>query len=100
MTIPKVTEDCAVAVLSKMQVDSTGCAQWTAENAFVFSGEQPILMQTLVENIRHMYKDLDDDVPAEIAAGQTMYVAMLTYKLVKAAVEGEKLNNMFKEIEE
>lgn len=99
MTIPKVTEDCVVAVLSKMAKDATGAAQWTSANAIAFTDEQPVVMQTLVENIRHMYK-VEDDVPAEVAAGQTMYLAMLTYKLVKTAVEGEKLNEMFQESEE
>ena len=100
MSMPKVSEDCAVAVLSKMHKDSKGAAQWTATNAIAFTDEQPVVMQTIIENIRHMYQRTGEDVPAELAAGQTMYIAMLTYKLVKAAVEGEKLNEMFQEIEE
>jgi len=99
----QVTEDCAIAVLSKMQSDSKGPALWCAEYVEKFTKEQPYLMYAIKENIRHCFAPLrsseENDMAemAEVSAGCSLYVALMTYNIIKSAVEAEELENLFAE---
>ena len=69
MAMPTVTEETAMAVLHKMTTDSSDPCTWTL-------GEG-----------------------GEVQASKILYLAMITYKLLKAAVEAEQLNDLFGEDE-
>ena len=92
MSIPIVSEDCALAVLSKMHTESQGCAEWTFANAEEFGVEQPALFFSITENLKQLHPADEDGA---INAAKSLYVAMMTYRLIKAAVEAEQLNDMF-----
>ena len=96
MSIPIVSEDCALAVLSKMHTESQGCAEWTFANAEEFGVEQPALFFAITENLKQLHEGDED---GEINAAKSLYVAMMTYRLVKAAVEADQLNDLFGEDE-
>tara|TARA_Y100000361_G_scaffold59724_1_gene52311 strand:- start:354 stop:665 length:312 start_codon:yes stop_codon:yes gene_type:complete len=97
MPIPQITSETALAVVDKMTKDSpTGAAAWTFENAEKWAEEQPALFHTIAANIAQCFTD-KDEYDAELAAGKSMYIALVTYKLVKSAVEAEELRNLFVE---
>ncbi len=93
----QVTEDCTIAVLSKMQADSKGPGVWTAENIEQFTEEQPFLMVAISANIRHAFAALPRSEENDMAAGGALYVALMTYNIIKSAVEAEELENLFAE---
>ena len=97
MPIPQITSETALAVVDKMTKDSpTGAAAWTFENAEKWAEEQPALFHTIAANIAQCFAG-KDEYDAELAAGKSMYIALVTYKLVKSAVEAEELRNLFVE---
>ena len=96
----QITEDCAVAVLSKMQADSKGPGLWCAKYVEKFTKEQPYLMFAITENIKHCFAPLrssEENDMAEVSAGCSLYVALMTYNIIKSAVEAEELENLFAE---
>ncbi len=94
MTIPIVTEETAIAVLHKMTKDASDPCQWTLDYAESFIREQPNLFFTIIENIKQLYPEGEG---GEVQASKSLYLAMITYKLIKAAVEVEELKNLFGE---
>ena len=97
MPIPQITSETALAVVDKMTKDSpTGAAAWTFENAEKWAEEQPTLFHTVAANIAQCF-DRETEIDHELAAGRSMYIALVTYKLVKSAVEAEELRNLFVE---
>ena len=96
MTMPNVTEETALAVLHKMTKDAPDPCQWTLDYAESFIREQPNLFFTVIENIKQLYPEGEG---GEVQASKSLYLAMITYKLIKAAVEGEQLDNLFGEDE-
>ena len=96
MTMPKITEETALAVLDKMTKDSPDPCSWTLKYAESFIEEQPALFYTITENIRQLYPDGEDNI---VEASKSLYLAMTTYNLIKAAVEIQELNDMFGEKE-
>ena len=97
MTIPQITTETALAVVDKMTKDSpTGAAAWTFENAEKWSKEQPALFHTIAANIAQCF-DRESEIDHELAAGKSMYIALVTYKLIKSAIEAEELNQLFAE---
>tara|TARA_B100000131_G_scaffold301036_1_gene322894 strand:- start:146 stop:457 length:312 start_codon:yes stop_codon:yes gene_type:complete len=97
MSIPKISSETALAVVSKMADDSPmGAAAWTMENAEKWAEEQPALFHTIAANIAQCFQP-HDEYDAELAGAKSMYIALVTYKLVKTAIEAEELNNLFKE---
>ena len=93
----QITEDCAVAVLSKMKADSNGPGLWCAKHIEEFTKEQPYLMYAITENIKHCFAPLQRSEERDVAAGSTLYVALMTYNIIKNAVEAEELKNLFAE---
>jgi len=97
MPIPKVSSKTALAVVDKMTKDSpTGAAAWTFENAEKWEKEQPALFHTIAANIAQCFHR-EAEIDHELAAGKSMYIALVTYKLVKSAIEAEELNQLFAE---
>jgi hypothetical protein len=94
MAMPTVTAETALAVLDKMTKDASDPCLWTLENAESFIAEQPNLFFTVIENIKQLYPDGEGGA---VQASKSLYLAMVTYKLLKAAVEGEQLNELFGE---
>ena len=94
MAMPIVTEETALAVLDKMTKDASDPCLWTLENAESFIAEQPNLFFTVIENIKQLYPDGEGGA---VQASKSLFLAMITYKLLKAAVEGEQLNDLFEE---
>ena len=94
MAMPILTEETALAVLCKMTKDSPDPCQWTLDYAESFIQEQPNLFYTIIENIKQLYPEGDG---GGIQASKSLYLAMITYKLLKAAVESEELNDLFGE---
>ena len=92
MAMPTVTEETTLAVLDKMTKDASDPCTWTLENAESFIEEQPALFYTITENIRQLYPDGEDNI---VEASKSLYLAMTTYNLIKAAVEIQELNDMF-----
>ena len=108
MSIPTVSEKCALAFIQKQHMDANGPGQWTAQTVFDFSKEQPVLLFTILENIKECF-DIDDDfdkleghhkMDSDSSAGKALYITLMTYGLIKAAVEGEQLNELFGEDDE
>ena len=97
MAMPVVTEETALAVLDKMTQDAPNPCQWTVENAEGFIAEQPNLFFTVIANIKQLYPDAEAAEDSAIQASKSLYMAMITYKLIKAAVESEELNGLFGE---
>lgn len=97
MAIPMISEECIVAVLHKIASDTDGAVDWTRRQAAPMTEEQPFLMQLIVQTIEriHEVSGCQESVPQEISTMQTVHTAMLTYQLVKAAVEGEQLDDMY-----
>ena len=60
-------------------------------------------MYAITENIKHCFAPLrrsaEDDMTemAEVSAGCSLYVAHMTYNIIKSAVEAEELENLFAE---
>ena len=96
MTMPIVTEETALAVLDKMTKDASDPCTWTLEYAETFIEEQPNLFYTVIENIKQLYPEGEG---GSIQASKSLYLAMITYKLIKAAVESKELNDLFGENE-
>ena len=97
MPIPKISAETALAVVDKMTKDCpNGPAAWTMENAAKWAEEQPTLFHTVAANIAQCF-DRETEIDHELAAGRSMYIALVTYKLVKSAVEAEELRNLFVE---
>ena len=104
MSIPIVSEKCALAFIQKQHMDADGPGQWTAQTVLDFSKEQPTLLFTILENIKQCF-DIDDieenddhaKLRSDSAAGHALYITLMTYGLIKAAVEGEQLNELFGE---
>jgi len=104
MSIPTVSEKCALAFIQKQHMDADGPGQWTAQTVLDFSKEQPTLLFTILENIKQCF-DIDDieenddhaKLRSDSAAGHALYITLMTYGLIKAAVEGEQLNDLFGE---
>ena len=94
MAMPIVTEETALAVLDKMTKEARDPCLWTLENAESFIAEQPNLFFTVIENIKQLYPDGEGGA---IQASKSLFLAMITYRLMKAAVEGEQLNDLFGE---
>ena len=94
MAMPTVTEETAMAVLHKMTTDSSDPCTWTLEYAEGFIKEQPNLFFTVIESIKQLYPEGEG---GEVQASKSLYLAMITYKLLKAAVEAEQLNDLFGE---
>ena len=94
MAMPTVTVETALAVLDKMTKDASDPCLWTLENAESFIAEQPNLFFTIIENIKQLYPDGEGGA---VQASKSLYLAMVTYKILKAAVEGEQLNDLFGE---
>jgi len=96
MAMPTVTEETAMAVIDKMTKEADDPCLWTLENAESFIQEQPNLFFTVIENIKQLYPEGEGGA---VQASKSLYLAMVTYKLLKAAVEGEQLNDLFGENE-
>jgi len=97
MTIPKISVDTALAVTDKMVKDApNGAAEWTFDQLPDFMVEQPNLFQTITANIARCFP-ADEEVDPELAAGKSLYIALVTYRLIKSAVEAEELNQLFAE---
>ena len=94
MAMPTVTVETALAVLDKMTKDASDPCLWTLENAEGFIAEQPNLFFTVIENIKQLYPDGEGGA---VQASKSLYLAMVTYQILKAAVEGEQLNDLFGE---
>ena len=94
MAMPIVTEETAMAVIDKMTKEASDPCLWTLENAEGFIAEQPNLFFTVIANIKQLYPDGEG---GSIQASKSLYLAMITYKLIKAAVESEELNGLFGE---
>jgi len=94
MAMPTVTEETAMAVLHKMTTDSSDPCTWTLDYAESFIQEQPNLFYTIIENIKQLYPEGDG---GGVQASKSLYLAMITYQLVKAAVEVEELKDLFGE---
>ena len=94
MAMPIVTAETALAVLDKMTKEASDPCLWTLENAEGFIAEQPNLFFTVIQNIKQLYPDGEGGA---VQASKSLYLAMVTYKLIKAAVESEELNGLFGE---
>ena len=97
MALPIVTEETAMAVIDKMTKEASDPCLWTLENAEGFIAEQPNLFITVIANIKQLYPDAEEAEGSAIQASKSLYLAMVTYKLIKAAVESEELNGLFGE---
>ena len=97
MTIPEITVDTALAVTDKMVSDSPeGAAAWTFGQVQEFMKEQPALFHTITANIAQCYPR-DQEIDHELAAGKSLYLVLVTYKLIKSAIEAEELKQLFAE---
>ena len=99
MGIPEVSVDTALAVIDKMVKDSPeGASAWTFGQVEAFMKEQPALFHTITANIAQCFGG-EAEIDHEVAAGKALYIALVTYRLIKSAVEGEQLNDLFGEDE-
>ena len=97
MGIPKISIDTALAMTDKMVRDAPkGASQWTFDQLPAFMDEQPNLFQTITANISRCFTR-DQELDHELAAGKSLYIALVTYRLIKSAVEAEELNQLFAE---
>ena len=97
MTIPEISVDTALAVTDKMVSDSPqGAAAWTFGQVQEFMKEQPALFHTITANIAQCFPR-DEELDAELAAGKSLYLVLVTYKLIKSAIEAEELSQLFAE---
>ena len=97
MTIPKISVDTALAMTDKMVTDSPGgAAEWTFGQLPDFMEEQPNLFHTITANIARCFPR-DEEIDHELAAGKSLYIALVTYRLIKSAIEAEELNQLFAE---
>ena len=97
MGIPEITEECAVAVLAKIRSESAGGRAWMLENISPCTDEQPILMAFISESLSMVHEKEDDLMATETATMQAAFLAMVTYKMLKSAIESDQLEKMFKE---
>jgi len=97
MAMPTITEETAMAVLDKMTKDSSDPAAWTLKYAESLIEEQPALFYTITENIKQLYPEGEADL---IQASKCLYLAMVTYNLIKTSVEIQELNTLFESDEE
>ena len=58
--------------------------------------EQPALFHTITANIAQCYPR-DQEIDHELAAGKSLYLVLVTYKLIKSAIEAEELSQLFAE---
>lgn len=100
MIIPEITEECAVAVLAKIRSESAGGKEWCMANIFPCTDEQPALMAFIAETLGMVHRNEDDLMSTETATMQAAFLAMVTYKMLKAAIEAEQLKEMFPEADE
>ena len=97
MGIPEISVDTALAVTDKMVSDSPeGAAAWTFGQLQGFMKEQPALFHTITANIAQCYPR-DQEIDHELAAGKSLYLVLVTYKLIKSAIEAEELSQLFAE---
>ena len=97
MGIPEISVDTALAVTDKMVSDSPeGAAAWTFGQVQEFMKEQPALFHTITANIAQCYPR-DQEIDHELAAGKSLYLVLVTYKLIKSAIEAEELSQLFAE---
>jgi len=97
MSIPEISVDTALAMTDKMVKDSPeGAAHWTFSQVPDFLKEQPALFHTITANIQQCFPR-DEELDAELAAGKSLYIALVTYKIIKSAIEAEELNQLFAE---
>ena len=97
MAIPEITVDTALAVTDKMVSDSPeGAAAWTFGQVQEFMKEQPALFHTITANIARCF-DRESEIDHELAAGKSLYLVLVTYKLIKSAIEAEELKQLFAE---
>ncbi len=97
MTIPEISVDTALAVTDKMVSDSPeGAAAWTFGQVQEFMKEQPALFHTITANIAQCF-GRETEIDHELAAGKSLYIALVTYKLIKSAIEAEELKQLFAE---
>ena len=97
MGIPEISAETALAVTDKMTKDSPeGAAAWTFGQVQEFMKEQPALFHTITANIAQCYPR-DQELDAELAAGKSLYLVLVTYKLIKSAIEAEELKQLFAE---
>ena len=99
MAMPIVTAETALAVLDKMTKEASDPCLWTLENAEGFIAEQPNLFFTVIANIKQLYPDAEASEGSAIQASKSLYLAMVTYKILKTAVEADQLNDLFGEDE-
>jgi len=100
MGIPEISKETALAVTDKMVHDSPeGAAAWTFGQVEEFMKEQPALFHTITANIAQCF-GREEEIDHELAAGKSLYIAFVTYRLIKSAVEAEELNQLFAEGEE
>ena len=96
MGIPQVTEDGAVAAICKIAAGNNSAMGWTKAMMPVFVEEQPMLAQVLMASWDEMERrNGDGDIDPAVARMQSLHLAMLTYHLVKGAVESEQLESLF-----
>jgi len=97
MSIPEISVDTALAMTDKMVKDSPeGAAHWTFSQVPDFLKEQPALFHTITANIQQCFPR-DEELDPELAAGKSLYIALVTYKIIKSAIEAEELNQLFAE---
>lgn len=97
MGIPEITEECAIAVLAKIRSEAAGGREWAMENVSPCTEEQPILMAFIAESLNMVHEKEDNLMSTETATMQAAFLAMVTYKMLKAAIESDQLDEMFKE---
>ena len=95
MGIPEITEECAVAVLAKLRSESSGGREWCLKNVASCTDEQPILMAFISESLSMVFENEDHLMATETATMQSAFLAMVTYKMLKAAIEADQLDKMF-----
>ena len=94
MGIPEITEECAVAVLAKIKSEAAGGREWALKNVSPCTDEQPILMAFIAESLGMVHEKEDHLMATETAMMQAAFLAMVTYKMLKAAIEAEQLKEM------
>ena len=100
MGIPEISAETALAVIDKMVIDSPeGASAWTFGQVEAFMKEQPALFHTITANIAQCFGG-EEEIDHQVAAGKSLYIALVTYRLIKSAVEAEELKQLFAEGEE
>ena len=76
-----------------------GASAWTFGQVEEFMKAQPALFHTIAAN-KAQCLNRESEIDHEVAAGKALYIALVTYRLIKSAVEAEELNQLFAEGEE